>query len=114
MSLGCFDQERRLAIIAGVDLDEVEVVATSEEVDVVVVPGMKDRQTLYDQAWMLRADLVENEVEWPTGSVGRDPRSASLGWSAHVPSMLDRGVVCQRRPRGSRPFRGATWPSMAR
>jgi hypothetical protein len=54
-----FDAERRLPVWGGVELDLITLVLVADEVDVVVVGRVSDRQALDDQPWYQAAKLVE-------------------------------------------------------
>jgi len=53
------DEEWRLAVGPGVDLYQVKLVLVADEVDVVVVGTVSDRQALDDQPRYQAAQLVE-------------------------------------------------------
>lgn len=73
-----FDEERWLAAVGGVELDEVEAVLAADEVDILVIGSVRGLQPFDDHARYSFSQLVEHAVDRSAGPVRSAPRATSV------------------------------------
>jgi len=98
-----FDEERWLAAIGGVQLDEVETVLAADEVDIVVIGSVHDPQPFDDHARYSFPQLVENVIDRSTGPVRSAPRATPVHEHQASP-MAQTGAYSSSAP-ASNPYR---------